>query len=229
MQIGARVQRFFDVFLATTALVVLSPVLLLIALVLRFTGEGEVFYRQERVGLHGRHFGVLKFATMLRNSPNIGTGELTVRDDPRVLPVGRFLRKTKLNELPQLWNIVVGDLSVVGPRPMVPKTYAAYPQAAREILNTVRPGLSGVGSVIFRDEESFLAEREDPKAFYRDTIVPYKAAVECWYVEHQGIVMYWQVILLTLWAIVFKKTRLPWKIWRGLPLPPPALAGSGLS
>lgn len=221
-------QRVFDIFLATAALIVLAPLLLLIAIVLRFTGEGDVFYRQERVGLHGQHFGLLKFATMLRNSPNMGTGELTVRDDPRVLPVGRFLRKTKLNELPQLWNIVIGDLSVVGPRPMVPKTYAAYPAAAREILNTVRPGLSGVGSVIFRDEETFLAGRDDPQAFYRDTIVPYKAAVECWYVQHQGILMYWQVILLTLWAIVFKKTRLPWMVWPGLPKLPSALLGPGL-
>lgn len=221
-------QRAFDIFLATAALVVLMPLLLVIAIVLRITGEGDVFYRQERVGLHGRHFGLLKFATMLRNSPNIGTGELTVRDDPRVLPVGRFLRKTKLNELPQLLNIVIGDLSVVGPRPMVPKTYAAYPAAAREILNTVRPGLSGVGSVIFRDEETFLAGRDDPQAFYRDTIVPYKAAVECWYVRHQGILMYLQVILLTLWAIVFKKTRLPWKVWPSLPTPPSALMEQGL-
>lgn len=195
-------QRAFDIFLATAALVVLMPLLLVIAIVLRITGEGDVFYRQERVGLHGRHFGLLKFATMLRNSPNIGTGELTVRDDPRVLPVGRFLRKTKLNELPQLLNIVIGDLSVVGPRPMVPKTYAAYPAAAREILNTVRPGLSGVGSVIFRDEETFLAGRDDPQAFYRDTIVPYKAAVECWYVRHQGILMYLQVILLDRKSVV---------------------------
>lgn len=222
-------QRAFDILLAIAALIVLSPLMLVIAVVLRFTGEGDVFYRQQRVGLHGRHFGLLKFATMLRNSPNIGTGELTVRNDPRVLPVGRFLRKTKLNELPQLWNIVTGDVSVVGPRPMVPKTYAAYPASAREILNTVRPGLSGIGSVIFRDEETFLAGRDDPQAFYRDTIVPYKAAVECWYVQHRSILIYWQVIVLTLWAIVFKKTRLPWRVWPGLPKPPSALMEPGLA
>jgi len=219
-------QRLLDIVLATAALVVLSPLLLVVAAVLRATGEGDVFYRQERVGRHGRHFGLLKFATMLRDSPKIGAGELTLKNDPRVLPVGRFLRKTKLNELPQLWNIVVGDLSVVGPRPMVPKTFAAYPPEAQVILNTVRPGLSGVGSIIFRDEESFLEGRDDPAAFYRDTIIPYKAALERWYVRHQGLITYGQVIALTLWAIVFKNTQLPWRVWSGLPDPPAELKSS---
>jgi lipopolysaccharide/colanic/teichoic acid biosynthesis glycosyltransferase len=219
-------QRLLDILLATAALVLLSPLLLVVAVVLRCTGEGDVFYRQERVGLHGRLFGLLKFATMLRDSPKIGAGEITLKNDPRVLPVGRFLRKTKLNELPQLWNIIVGDLSVVGPRPMVPNTFAAYPPDAQTILNTARPGLSGVGSIIFRDEESFLAGRDDPTAFYRDTIIPYKAALECWYVRHQGLKTYGEVIVLTLWAILFKNTQLPWRVWSGLPEPPTELTSS---
>jgi lipopolysaccharide/colanic/teichoic acid biosynthesis glycosyltransferase len=216
-------QRLLDILLATVALVGLSPLLLIVAAILRFTGEGDVFYRQARVGRQGRHFGLLKFATMLRDSPKIGSGEITLKNDPRVLPVGRFLRKTKINELPQLWNIVTGDLSVVGPRPMVPNTFAAYPPEAQKILNTVRPGLSGVGSIVFRDEESFLEGHDDPAAFYRDTIIPYKAALECWYVRNQSLRTYCEVIALTLWAIVFKNTRLPWRIWKDLPEPPPAL------
>lgn len=221
-------QRLLDILLATAAIFVLAPLLLIAAAVLRCTGEGDVFYRQTRVGRHGRHFGLLKFATMLRASPKIGSGEITLKNDPRVLPVGRFLRKTKINELPQLWNIVTGDLSVVGPRPMVPNTFAAYPPESQDILNTVRPGLSGVGSIVFRDEESFLEGRDDPAAFYRDTIIPYKAALECWYVRNQSLRTYCEVIVLTLWAIVFKNTGLPWRIWKDLPEPPPALGERGV-
>jgi len=219
-------QRFFDVLFSGLAVLVLSPMLLPIMALLRLTGEGHVFYVQERIGKGGKPFGLLKFATMLRDSPNIGTGEITVKNDPRVLPVGRFLRKTKINELPQLWNIVAGDLSIVGPRPMVATTYADYPPNAREILNTVRPGLSGVGSIVFRDEESFLAGKPDPKAFYRESIIPYKADLERWYVAHQGLRVYFEVIFLTAWAIVFKHTTLPWRVWPTLPPLPADLAGA---
>jgi lipopolysaccharide/colanic/teichoic acid biosynthesis glycosyltransferase len=218
------VQRLFDIALAVAALLVLLPLCLLIMAVLRFTGEGDVFYRQERIGKGGRPFGLLKFATMLRASPAIGAGDITLKDDPRVLPVGRFLRATKLNELPQLWNVLVGDLSLVGPRPMVPRTFAAYPPAAQAILNTVPPGLSGVGSIVFRDEESFLAGKTDPQAFYRGTIIPYKAALECWYVAHRGLRLYVEVIVLTLWAVAFKDNSLAWRWWPTLPPLPPALS-----
>lgn len=209
--------RALDVLLASIALVVLFPLLLGVALVLRFTGEGEVFYRQARVGLGGRHFGLLKFATMLRDSPRIGAGEITVRNDPRVLPFGRFLRKSKLNELPQLWNIVVGDLSIVGPRPMVPNTYADYPAEAQAELNTVRPGLSGVGSLVFRDEERWLDAHEDPRAFYRSVIIPYKAQLEQWYVRNRSLSLYLTVILLTVVAVLVPGSAMPWKVWPTLP------------
>lgn len=211
------IQRGLDVLLAGVALVVLSPVLVVIMFVLRLTGEGEVFYRQQRVGRQGRHFGLLKFATMLRDSPNIGAGEITVRGDPRVLPVGTFLRKSKINELPQLWNIVVGDLSIVGPRPMVPSTFADYPLDAQAELTTVRPGLSGVGSLVFRDEERWLDGHEDPRRFYRTAIIPYKASLEQWYVRNRSLWMYLQVIALTCIALVRPSSDLPWRLWPTLP------------
>ena len=110
--------RVCDIFFSALALVFLSPLLIPIALLLRFTGEGEVFFVQERVGLNQQTFGLLKFATMLKDSANIGSGTITVRNDPRVLPVGKVLRKTKINELPQLLNILRGDMSVIGPRPL---------------------------------------------------------------------------------------------------------------
>ena len=109
-------ERFFDVFLSSIALIFLSPLLLPIIIILKLTGEGEVFFMQERIGRNGRLFKLIKFATMLKNSPNLGTGTVTMKHDPRILPVGKFLRKTKINELPQLLNILLGDMSVVGPR-----------------------------------------------------------------------------------------------------------------
>ena len=216
-------QRLFDIVFSVLALAALSPLLLPIVMILRFTGEGEVLYKQRRVGLHGEHFGLLKFATMLKDSPNIGAGEITVRADPRILPFGRFLRKTKLNELPQLFNILKGDLSLVGPRPMVPSTFSEYPAKARERLCQVRPGLTGIGSVFFRDEEEMLDGFEDALSFYREVIIPYKADLEMWYVERRSIRLYFLLILLTAWAIPFPGTTLPQRLLKGLPRPPDSL------
>lgn len=219
----ALMQRLLDTLLSALALVALSPLLLPIMLVLRFTGEREVFYTQTRIGRGGKHFGILKFATMLRDSPNIGAGEITLVNDPRILPFGQFLRKTKLNELPQLLNILLGDLSLVGPRPMVPITFAEYPEDAREDIESVLPGLTGVGSIIFRDEERFLAGRENPHAFYRQVIIPYKAALEQWYVRRRNLRTYLEVIGLTAWVVLFPNSRMPRRVWPSLPKPPEEL------
>ena len=126
-------QRLLDIFFSGIAIVILSPILAPIACVLRVTGEGEVIYKQDRVGKTGTSFGLLKFATMLKDSPSIGSGEITIKNDPRVLPLGKFLRKSKINELPQLWNILIGDISIVGPRQMVPNTYARYPIETKKV------------------------------------------------------------------------------------------------
>ena len=119
--------RFFDILFSGIALLLLSPLLVPIVITLRLTGEGEVFFLQERIGKGGENFKLFKFATMLKNSPNIGTGTVTMRGDPRVLPVvGTFLRKTKINELPQLLNIFFGDMSIIGPMPLTTQTFGAY-------------------------------------------------------------------------------------------------------
>lgn len=213
-------QRFIDFFLALIAIAILSPLLIPIIILLRFTGEGEIFYIQDRVGINGEVFGLLKFATMLRNSPSMGAGELTLRDDPRVLPVGAFLRKSKINELPQLWNIVIGNMSIVGPRPMVPNTYKNYSQVAQKKLNTIRPGLTGIGSIVFRDEENFLEGRDDPKEFYRSEIIPYKSDLEIWYVNNNNLLNYFKCIFITGWVIVFPKSIIINKLFKGLPSKP---------
>ena len=216
-------KRFLDVVLSFLALVVLAPLLLPVIIILRFTGEGEVFYIQERAGRGGNPFGLYKFATMLKNSPNIGAGEITVRGDPRVLPIGKFLRKTKLNELPQLWNIFVGDMSVVGPRPMVLNTYAHYPESARQKLNTIRPGLTGIGSIIFRDEERYLADRDEPMEFYREHIIPYKSDLELWFVENNTLWLYIKIIFITAWVVIWPQSKIIESLLADIPMKPKSL------
>ena len=216
-------KRFVDVVLSFLALVVLAPFLLPVVVILRFTGEGEVFYIQERAGRGGNSFGLYKFATMLKNSPNIGSGEITVRGDPRVLPFGKLLRKTKLNELPQLWNIFIGDMSVVGPRPMVLNTYAHYPEGARQKLNTIRPGLTGIGSIVFRDEERYLADRDEPMKFYKEHIIPYKSNLELWFVENNTLGLYIKIIFVTAWVVVFPSSNIVDKAFDGIPSLPDSL------
>jgi lipopolysaccharide/colanic/teichoic acid biosynthesis glycosyltransferase len=217
------VKRFLDIILSFLALVVLALFLLPVVVILRFTGEGEVFYIQERAGRGGNSFGLYKFATMLKNSPNIGAGEITVRGDPRVLPFGQFLRKTKLNELPQLWNIFIGDMSVVGPRPMLLNTYAHYPEEARQKLNTIRPGLTGIGSIVFRDEERYLADRDEPMEFYREHIIPYKSDLELWFVENNTLWLYIKIIFVTAWVVVFPSSTIVDKAFDGIPSLPDSL------
>ena len=217
-------QRFLDLVFSGLALLVLSPLLVPIAIILRLTGEGEVFYVQQRIGRGGRTFGLYKFATMLKNSPNLGTGTVTVKDDPRVLPLGRFLRKTKLNELPQLLNILKGDMSIVGPRPQTQRCFDAFPARSQAEIMKVRPGLSGIGSIVFRDEEELMHASAEPERFYDDVIMPYKGSLEEWYVAHRGLRTYLLSIFTTAWVVLFPSSRLAWRLFPDLPPPPQALA-----
>lgn len=217
-------QRLLDILFSGVALVVLSPLLVPVVILLRLTGEGEVFFRQNRVGLSGRMFGLLKFATMLKNSPNMGTGTVTVKGDPRVLPVGRFLRKTKINELPQLLNIFLGNMSVIGPRPQTQRCFDAFPASSQEAIKTIRPGLSGIGSIVFRGEEDMMHAAKDSDHFYDHVIMPYKGKLEEWYVHRQGVGLYLKLIALTAWVVVFPRSQAIWKMFPDLPAPPPELA-----
>ena len=218
-------QRVLDILLSVVAILILSPVFLVIAIILRLTGENEVLYIQNRVGLGGQVFGVYKFATMLKNSPNIGTGFLTTKGDPRVLPFGRLLRKTKLNEFPQLFNILRGDMSFVGPRPQVPKHFDLYRDEVKAQLNTVRPGLTGVGSVVFRDEEEIM-ERNSQMTHdecYALLIAPYKGQLELWYIANRSIRLYLLLIILTFWIVLFPRSKGYLRLFRDLPSPPETL------
>jgi lipopolysaccharide/colanic/teichoic acid biosynthesis glycosyltransferase len=211
--------RFFDILFSGTALLVLSPLLIPIAIILKLTGEGEIFFLQERIGKSGSKFMLYKFATMLKNSANIGTGTVTVKGDPRVLPVGRFLRKTKINELPQLLNILLGDMSVIGPRPLTEETFKAYSINTQNTIMEVRPGLSGIGSIIFRDEEEIMHGANASFDYYINVIAPYKGELEEWFVSNKNLYIYFAAILTTAWAVLIPRTKIAWKVFKDLPEP----------
>ena len=215
--------RFFDVMLSGIALIVLAPLLLPIMLILKFSGEGEIFFLQERIGKNRKMFKLFKFVTMLKDSPSMGTGTVTMKNDPRVLPVGKFLRKTKINELPQLLNVFIGHMSLVGPRPQAPRCFDAFPVESQDIIVQVKPGLSGIGPIVFRGEEDILEGHSGTLDFYDNVIGPYKGKVEAWYVEKQDLIAYFSLILLTVWVVLFPKSDLVWRLFKDLPSPPDML------
>lgn len=222
---GFEMTRFFDVLFSEIAIIILLPFMIPIMIGLKLTGEHDIFYGQERIGKGGKPFKVWKFATMLRNSPNMAGGLYTEKNDPRILPMGRFLRKTKINELPQLINILSGDMSIIGYRPLVEKEFKEYPEEVKRELAKSRPGLSGIGSIVFRNEEEILHKfptHEEKDKFYFDYIMPYKGQLEAWYVEHRNVFMYWKLIGMTVEAVLNPKSD-GWKKIKGLPKTPKEL------
>ena len=217
--------RFFDILFSTLAIIVLFPILIPVMIALKLTGEHYIFYEQERAGRGGKTFKLLKFATMLKDSPNMPGGMFTSENDPRMLPFGKILRKTKINELPQLFNILKGDMSIIGYRPISKDQYERYPEDVKAAISKLRPGLSGIGSIVFRDEEHMLHGVDDKEKFYNELIAPYKGAVEKWYAEHRSIGMYFLLIDLTVDAVLRPKSRRWWHLLKdkGLPCPPKEL------
>jgi len=210
------IKRFIDILLATIALILLSPLLIPSIIILLFTGEHEVFYFKKRVGYKNKLFDIWKFATMLKNSPNIGTGEITLRNDPRVTRFGKILRITKINELPQIINVFKGDMSIVGPRPLMDVSVKLYPEEIRNKIYNCKPGMTGIGSLIFRDEEKMISDAADPKAMYA-TIYPFKGELEMWYQKHASLYTDFMIIFLTAWSILSPKNQLVNKIFKDLP------------
>ena len=212
-------KRLLDIVISLTTLIILLPVFIPVIIILRFSAEGEVFYFQERLGINNSRFQIWKFATMLKNSMNMGSGSITLQNDPRVTKFGYFLRKTKINELPQIINILKGDISLVGPRPLVTKTFMAYPEDVQLKIYNIKPGLTGIGSIIFRDEESIISsvKDEDPHDFYKRVIAPYKGELEIWYQKNNSFFLDLQLIFITDWVILFPSSRLYEKWFKDLP------------
>lgn len=209
-------KRIGDILVSSFFLLLLSPLFILIMILLKSSGEGHVFYLQDRVGYKNRRFKIWKFATMLANSPNIGTGDVTIKNDPRLLPMGKFLRKTKLNEVPQLINLFKGDMSLVGPRPLMPKGFERYSPYVQSRIYNVKPGITGIGSIIFRDEESIVSKSLDYEATYQ-RINNFKGDIELWYQRHRCTATDAKILFLTGWAIAFPQSKLVYEVFPTLP------------
>jgi lipopolysaccharide/colanic/teichoic acid biosynthesis glycosyltransferase len=215
--------RLLDIFFAIAGLLVLGIFMLGATVINLCTGEHKVLYKQNRVGKDGKDFKLYKFATMLENSPNLAGGLVTAVNDPRVLPFGRFLRRTKVNELPQLLNILKGDMSFVGPRPQTRPHYSLYTPEQQRVIDAVGPGLTGVGSLFFRNEEEILANcGADPIRFHDDVITPYKGELEVWYAQNRSLKMYLLIIYLTAASIINRKL-VTTRYFKDLPAPPAEL------
>jgi lipopolysaccharide/colanic/teichoic acid biosynthesis glycosyltransferase len=157
---------------------------------------------------------------MLKESPTIGTGTVTVKNDPRILPFGKILRRAKINELPQLINVLKGEMSIIGPRPHDQRCFDAFREEDKAEILTVKPGLSGIGAIYFRDEENLLPKVQgDMIRFYDEVISPYKGELEAWWVRNQSLTNYFLLIALTLWVIVFPRSSLLFQLCNDLPQP----------
>jgi len=211
-------QYFFDIILSLTILIFLSVPLLLICIILKFTGESEIFYMQDRIGYNGKKFKIIKFATMLKNSPNFGSKNLTLKNDPRILPFGNFLRKTKINELPQLINVLKGEMSLVGPRPLTEDNFQYYSKKKQLIIQSVKPGITGYGSLVFRNEEELL-DFKSSVLFYKTFISSYKSEIEEWYIKNKNLYFYFLCLILTIYIVIFQNNKIIWTTIKKFPKP----------
>ena len=195
------VKRAADAGMSALGLIVLAPALVAIALSVKVSSPGPIFFFQERVGRNGKKFKLIKFRTMTHEPGRAGLG-ITARGDPRITPVGRILRKYKLDELPQLLNVLRGDMSIVGPRPELEKYVEQFASDYRDILR-VRPGLTDPAALAFRDEEQVLASFADPERAYVETVLPRKLQLSRDYAAKAGLRSDVKVIALTAWLITF--------------------------
>jgi len=212
--------RLLDLIFSAIGLIITSPIILIVTIILLLTGEHKVFYLQERVGKGGKPFKIIKFVTMRSGSEK--QGNITLKNDPRVLPFGKFLRKTKINELPQLINVLKGDMSLVGWRAQTYDIFSHFTPDVQQALKKIRPGVSGIGPVMFRSEEELLDPKKvpDPRKFYLEVLTPYKGYVEKWYVDNYSIKNYLLIIFCTILIVLFPKSTLHMKLFKNVPTPP---------
>jgi lipopolysaccharide/colanic/teichoic acid biosynthesis glycosyltransferase len=201
----AWIKRAYDVFFAALGLVVLAPFLLLLALIVKVSDGGPVLFKQQRMGQHGRLFRIWKYRTMVVNAEQQGLS-LTAGGDPRITPVGRWLRRWKLDELPQLWNVLRGDMSLVGPRPEVPVYVDQYTEAQRQVLE-LKPGITDLATLEFRDEEELLREAPDPERFYVSHCIGRKIELNLRYARTATLWEDTKIILRTLFPALPLRSR----------------------
>jgi len=194
------VKRFFDIFLSSLILLITSPLLVLISVVILFDSKGGVFYKQIRIGKNQRPFILYKFRTMERDVINLSL--VTLKNDSRITMAGRFLRKFKIDELPQLFNVIKGDMSLVGPRPEVPRWVEKYNDEQKRILN-FKPGITSYASIIYRNENELLSRQKDPEKYYIEKILPHKIKLDLKYSEHSNLCKDIKIIWRTIKKVIF--------------------------
>jgi lipopolysaccharide/colanic/teichoic acid biosynthesis glycosyltransferase len=195
-------KRIFDVATSIIGLIVLLPLFIIIAILIKLNDKGPIFYKQKRMGQDFKPFELLKFRTMVVNADKIGPA-VTKDGDPRITKIGKFLRKTKLDELPQLWNVIRGDMSIVGPRPEVEKYIQYYKDDYKEILK-VRPGITDYATIKFRNEEEILSKYNDTESAYIKYVLPEKIRLYKTYIKEISFFTDLKIIFWTLWRIVSK-------------------------
>jgi lipopolysaccharide/colanic/teichoic acid biosynthesis glycosyltransferase len=200
-RVSEAIKRSFDFMVALAALLVVSPILLILALIIKLTSAGPVFYRGERIGRHGIPFRIFKFRTMVINAEKLG-GSATAEDDPRITAIGRFIRRSKLDEFPQFMNVLVGDMSLVGPRPEVKKYVDMYSEEEKAILD-IRPGITDWASIWNSNEAAVLEGSTDPEKTYEELIRPTKLALQLFYVRNQSLGVDIKILFHTFCKLLF--------------------------
>ncbi|MBC8235933.1 sugar transferase [bacterium] len=193
-------KRAFDISCALIGLIILLPIFLICIILAKFQSPGPVFYRAQRIGRSGRIFLMYKFRTMVINAESTGTS-LTTYKDPRITKIGDFLRRTKLDELPQLLNVLRGDMSIIGPRPEAPVYVKYYTEEQRRVLS-VRPGITGSAQLENRNEELKLKGQSDPEEYYINQLLPEKLKIDLNYIENRSFILDLKVIFKTIWTIM---------------------------
>ena len=207
------IKRFCDLIFALAGLLVTSPIVLLVIILKKLAGEKEIFYIKGRVGKGGRLFPFIKLSSMTPAKKGEKTSSLTLSNDSRITPLGHLIRKTKIDEFPQFVNIIRGELSFVGPRPMMPKIYKDYSKGVKAELSKIRPGVTGLATVVFRNEAQLLEDSDytDELQFYKEVIAPTKGAIELIYIKNQGFALDFILLLLTVWQIIRPQSLLGYK------------------
>jgi lipopolysaccharide/colanic/teichoic acid biosynthesis glycosyltransferase len=216
--------RIIDFFFSLSLLIVIVPLLIIpIIFIFKIQGLKSFFFIQKRVGKNFHFFKIYKISTMVEYSELSGT--ITGKNDSRILPFGNFLRKTKINELPQLINILKGDMSFVGPRPLTREVFSLYNKEVQKIISTVKPGLTGMGSIYFSQEEDFLTQKSysERNIFYKNIISPYKAALEIWYINNQSLYLNIKIMFVTFILFFINSKKIIHFFFKGLPQEPKKL------
>ena len=213
-------KRLFDLVLAIILLLFFSPLFIIVIIILSITGEGEIFYKQERVGFKNKKFNIIKFATMYKNSELIGDKDITQRGDSRITPFGRMLRQTKINEIPQLINVINGTMSFVGPRPLMLSGFNRYSDDIKKVIYNIKPGITSLGSIFFRDEELVVTKSKlEASKCHGEIILPFKGKLEVWYQLNMSFYSDLKILLLTLMILLFNNIEYLYKFFPNAPRP----------